>query len=73
MIDKNLGNIERVIRLMIGLVFAGWFVFQPGLTVVDWFVVAVALMLIMNGIFSRCYLWYIIDVNSCKGAERHLG
>ncbi|MCB1677371.1 MAG: DUF2892 domain-containing protein [Halioglobus sp.] len=64
MIEKNLGNIERVIRLLAGVVFAFWSLAQVHLNAIDWFVAGVSLMLILNGIFSRCYLWYILDVDT---------
>ena len=64
MIDRNLGNIERVVRLFMGLVFAGWALSQSYLNGIEWFVIIVSLMLMLNGIFSRCYLWYILDLNT---------
>ena len=64
MIDRNLGNIERVVRLVIGLAFAGWTFTQPHLNGIEWFVMIVSLMLILNGIFSRCYLWYVLDIDT---------
>lgn len=64
MIERNLGNIERVVRLFLGLVFAGWAFMQPTMNGVEWFVVIVSLALILNGIFSRCYFWYLLDINT---------
>lgn len=64
MIERNLDNAERVVRLLLGLVFGGWAVAQPSLNGVEWFVMIIALALILNGIFSRCYLWYILDINT---------
>ena len=64
MIEKNLGNVERLIRLLIGSAFALWILSQPDLNGVEYFVVGVALFLIGNGIFSRCYLWYVLDINT---------
>ena len=64
MIERNLGNIERVVRLFLGLVFAGWALMQPTMNGVEWFVVFVSLALILNGIFSRCYFWYVLDINT---------
>ncbi len=66
MIERNLGNTERVLRLLFGIVFATWSVTQANMNVVEWFVALVSLALILNGIFSRCYLWYILDVNTHK-------
>ena len=70
MIEKNLGNIERVLRLSIGLVFAVWTVSQYPLNGVEWFISLISLFLILNGIFSRCYLWYVLDVNTNRKIPR---
>jgi len=70
MIERNLGNAERIIRLLIGLSFGGWALMQSPMNGVEWFVIIVAMSLILNGIFSRCYLWYVLDVNTRK-SNRH--
>ena len=64
MIERNLGNVERIARLLGGIWLAVWAFLQPDMNTVEWFATAVALMLILNGIFSRCYLWYVLDLNS---------
>ena len=64
MIERNLGNIERIVRLFMGLAFGGWALMQSPMNGVEWFVVLVSLSLILNGIFSRCYFWYLLDVNT---------
>ena len=64
MIEKNLGNLERFIRLVMGLALALWTLQQPALNGVELFVAIVSLCLLLNGVFSRCYLWYILDINS---------
>jgi hypothetical protein len=64
MIERNLGNAERIVRLLGGLCLAIWAFLQPQMNAVEWFTTVVALMLILNGIFSRCYLWYVLDVNT---------
>ena len=66
MIERNLGNIERVVRLLLGIAFGVWALLQPQLNGVEWLVMMVALALILNGIFSRCYVWYVFDVNTSK-------
>lgn len=65
MLEKNLGNVERVVRLLAGVFFIGWAFSQDSMNGIDWFVVIISLMLILNGIFSRCYLWYILEINTC--------
>ncbi|MFK8050427.1 MAG: DUF2892 domain-containing protein [Halioglobus sp.] len=64
MIERNLGNMERLLRLFFGMGFAAWAVAQPAMNGVEWFVIIVSVALILNGIFSRCYLWYILDLNT---------
>ena len=65
MIERNLGNVERVLRLLAGLAMAVWALLQPNMNGIELFVMATSVMLIMNGIFSRCYLWFVLDINSC--------
>ena len=70
MIERNLGNIERLFRLSYGLLMVVWAFLQPSMNTVEWFVVVVALMLVLNGIFSRCYLWYVLDVNTFSASQQ---
>jgi hypothetical protein len=70
MIERNLGNVERVARLILAVGFAGWAFMQPYMNGIEWFVVVISLMLFMNGIFSRCYVWYLLDINTfCKDGQ----
>jgi|AntAceMinimDraft_11_1070367.scaffolds.fasta_scaffold00019_60 hypothetical protein len=72
MIERNLGNAERITRLTLGIAFAVWALVQPTMNGIEWFVVAVSLALIGNGIFSRCYVWYLLDIDTSpvkKGPE----
>lgn len=69
MIERNLGNAERLVRLLSGILMLTWASQQVHMNVVDWFVVIVAVALVLNGIFSRCYLWYVLDINTCSNAD----
>ncbi len=69
MIDKNLGNFERLFRLACGVVFLAWALTRPALNGIEWFVILVSTALILNGVFSRCYLWYVLDINSCTAND----
>lgn len=69
MIERNLGNVERVARLLMGIAFSVWALAQPAMNGIEWFVVAVALALMFNGIFSRCYLWFLLDIDT-SGTRR---
>ncbi|MEM1154459.1 MAG: DUF2892 domain-containing protein [Pseudomonadota bacterium] len=66
MIEKNLGKNQRIIRLLAGGALLAWVLHRqdidPFATVA--FIVGVAL--ILNGIFSRCYLWHSLALDSCR-------
>ena len=64
MIERNLGNIERVVRVLMGIFFMVWVLSRPFMNGIDWFVSIISLMLILNGVFSRCYFWYVLDINT---------
>lgn len=69
MIEKNLGNAERVIRLLLGLFFASWMLTRPDINGIEIFVLVISLALILNGVFSRCYLWYVLDIDTAPGGR----
>ncbi|MEM7279977.1 MAG: DUF2892 domain-containing protein, partial [Pseudomonadota bacterium] len=69
MIKRNLGNLERAVRLLLGVFLLAWAWQQQNMTLLGWCVVIAAVALVLNGIFSRCYLWYVLDLDSCKDGE----
>ncbi len=68
MLERNLGNIERAIRLVFGIGFLIWAFTRPDMSPIDWFVVVVSVMLVLNGIFSRCFIWWMLGLNTYKPA-----
>jgi hypothetical protein len=71
MIERNIGNAERIVRFSFGLLFGAWALAQPATnTLAEWLLIIVAVSLMLNGIFSRCYLWYLLDVNTTSKSER---
>lgn len=71
MIERNLGNVERAVRLALGVLLFAWAWGQSAMNAVDWFVVVIAMALILNGIFSRCYFWYLLDINTCESDDQN--
>ena len=69
MIERNLGNIERVARFLMGVIFAAWALSQPAMNMIEWFVTFVSLALILNGIFSRCYVWFLLDIDTSESPK----
>lgn len=63
-IERNLGNVERIIRLALGGLLLWLAVTSPALNGIEWFVAIISTALILNGAFSRCYLWYVLDINT---------
>lgn len=70
MIEKNIGNIERVFRLIAGIALGTWAVLRPDMNGIEWFIALVSIMLILNGVFSRCYLWYLFEINTCSENDK---
>ena len=64
--SRNLGNVERIVRLMLAMAGISWLINQPGMNGVEWFVAIISLFLVLNGVFSRCYLWFVLDVNTAR-------
>ncbi len=69
MIERNLGNVERILRLLLGAGLLLWALGQDVMNLADWFVMIISVALILNGIFSRCYLWYVLDINTCQNGD----
>ncbi|GHD31505.1 YgaP family membrane protein [Halioglobus pacificus] len=65
-IEQNLGNFERVLRLIISVLVGIWALNTPELGMGGWLLVLAGVFLLLNGIFGRCYLWYVLDINTCQ-------
>jgi hypothetical protein len=70
MIEKNIGNIDRIMRLIIGLSLGVWATLQPSINAIEWFVIGISIALIVNGVFSRCYLWWVLDLNTRESESK---
>ncbi|NQX88191.1 MAG: DUF2892 domain-containing protein [Halioglobus sp.] len=64
MIERNLGNAERLVRLLFGLALGIWLLSRPDINGMEVFIAVIAVMLILNGVFSRCYLWFVLDIDT---------
>ncbi len=69
MIAKNLGNAERIVRLLLGVLVAVITAMQPQFGAFEGLTSVIALFLILNGIFGRCYLWHMLEITSCGCSE----
>ena len=69
MIERNLGNAERTFRLIAGVTMFTWIVTRPQSNGLVLIVALIPLFLILNGVFSRCYLWFILNLNTHKSSK----
>lgn len=69
MIVKNLGNVERVLRIVTGIGLILVLLGQSEVSTVDWLLGIAGILLILNGIFSRCYVWFLFDLNTHKSKD----
>ena len=65
MIDKNLGALERVVRLTVAAFLALWIISRPDIGMLECIAGIAALFLVLNAIFGRCYLWSWLGLSSC--------
>lgn len=56
----NVGNVDRVIRIILGLVLAVWAVTAGNL----WWILGA--VLIATGVFRFCGLYRVLGINTCK-------
>jgi hypothetical protein len=73
MINRNLGTVERGLRLLLAFIIAGWLL---GRGQHDWLspvAAAGATALLLNVLFSRCYLWALLGINSCGSKDTQCG
>lgn len=68
MFNPNLGKPERAVRLVLGVLIAGWVYRRPVTGIPEGLAALAALFLVMNALFSRCYLWRALGINTCPTA-----
>ena len=66
MIERNLGNLERAIRLISGVALVALPSWQVLGSLTEMFINFIGLTLVLNAIFSRCYVWYIFNLNTAE-------
>jgi hypothetical protein len=61
----NLGKTERAVRLVLGVLIAGWVYRRPTPGLAEGLAAMAALFLVLNALLSRCYLWRALGINTC--------
>ena len=65
MIYRNLGLIERILRLALGVALLIWIAGAAAFGPAQAAAALAALALFWNSIFARCYLWKWLGLNTC--------
>lgn len=63
---KNVGMIDRWVRIVLGVVF----LILAATQTIGWWGYIVAALLIVTGVFSFCLLYTACGLNSCKVAPK---
>lgn len=71
MFHPNLGRSERTIRLVLGVVLAAWVYRRPHPEALEFIASLAALFLVLNALLSRCYLWRVLGINTCRIARHN--
>ena len=69
MIERNIGKIERVLRLVGAIILTAWAAGRDSHDLLTFIALFIAAALTLNFFFSRCYLWALLGLNSCSGNE----
>jgi hypothetical protein len=57
---QNVGGIDKVIRLVLGLALAGY-----GYYAMMWWLLAIGVVVFLTGVFSRCAVYSIFGISTC--------
>ena len=63
MFSKNVGGIDRILRVVAGLVLIGLFFAFPEASWRYWLLIGVVPLI--TGLFSMCPLYSILGINTC--------
>ena len=63
--SKNVGSIDRIVRIVLGLVLAGLFFYQPD-TGYRWYALIVGLVLLGTAGMSFCPIYRVIGMKTNK-------
>lgn len=64
MLSKNVGSVDRIIRIVVGLaLIAGFFLNRDG--AYSWLYL-IGIIPLLTGIFGTCGIYSLFGVNTCK-------
>jgi hypothetical protein len=66
---KNVGSIDKIIRLLLAAFFIILFVLNLVSGIFGYILLVLAVILILTSLFSFCPIWMIFGVKTCKTKE----
>ena len=64
MFKTNVGGIDRVLRIVVGLALIAWWYFAPGMGL-RWLPLVLGIVALGTGFMSTCPLYSLIGLNTC--------
>ena len=64
MFKTNVGGIDRVIRILLGIVLLAWWFFAPGMGL-RWVPLVLGLVALGTGLMSSCPAYSLLGLNTC--------
>ncbi len=64
MFKTNVGGIDRVIRILLGIALLAWWYLAPGMGL-RWVPLVLGIVALATGILSTCPLYSILGINTC--------
>jgi hypothetical protein len=64
MFKTNVGGIDRVIRILLGIALLAWWFFAPGMGL-RWVPLALGIVALGTGLMSTCPLYSLLGLNTC--------
>jgi len=69
-LSRNVGSIDKIIRLVAGIALAAWGLMGAGLaTTIGIIALVVGVVLIVTGLINFCPLFKILGVSSFRGTD----
>jgi hypothetical protein len=62
---KNVGGIDRTLRLVLGGLAIGVGIFMGW-----WWLAAIGALIFLSGLVGRCSLYYLFGVNTCPAEKK---
>jgi hypothetical protein len=64
MFKTNVGNIDRILRIVLGIALIAWWYFAPGMGL-RWLPLVLGIVALATGLMSTCPLYSILGISTC--------